>query len=352
MRLDPRPPPPRFRDHLDRRRKAAERAWRPYPVARGSGRAAPRAESAALARVAALLPVPRRPRGRGRLGVEDRPRVRRRLRALAARVDRPRLAGPAHADAGDGRAPSPTPGGSTKPSPRSGSPTSPSSRARRSRAPATSSTWSGRARRRTCCSASSSRDPASTRPRVDRAAPAPRGARARAAVPARAGRLGARLPGGGAALVRTRLRARFLAATATRARCAGAATSPRTSRATRTPRWPRSALPCWPAPGSAPMWRCCWPGLAPTRRRARCCFPARGSRAAAPAPDRTSDTIARWADFGAPLPGCDPAVRRLERDVRPPEYAESFARHARRLLLAEGDFRSRPGGRRSAPARR
>jgi pimeloyl-ACP methyl ester carboxylesterase len=31
MRVDPRPPPPRFRDYLDRRRKAAERAWRPYP---------------------------------------------------------------------------------------------------------------------------------------------------------------------------------------------------------------------------------------------------------------------------------------------------------------------------------
>lgn len=31
MGVDPRPPPPRFRDHLDRRRKAAERSWRPYP---------------------------------------------------------------------------------------------------------------------------------------------------------------------------------------------------------------------------------------------------------------------------------------------------------------------------------
>jgi pimeloyl-ACP methyl ester carboxylesterase len=29
--VDPRPPPLRFRDHLDRRRKAVDRAWRPYP---------------------------------------------------------------------------------------------------------------------------------------------------------------------------------------------------------------------------------------------------------------------------------------------------------------------------------
>jgi hypothetical protein len=35
-------------------------------------------------------------------------------------------------------------------------------------------------------------------------------------------------------------------------------------------------------------------------------------------------------------------VRRLERDVRPPAYAESFARHAGRLLLAEGDFPQPP----------
>ena len=29
--VDLRPPPPRFRDYLDRRRRAGERAWRPYP---------------------------------------------------------------------------------------------------------------------------------------------------------------------------------------------------------------------------------------------------------------------------------------------------------------------------------
>jgi pimeloyl-ACP methyl ester carboxylesterase len=31
VELDRRPPPPRFRDYLDRRRKAAGRGWRPYP---------------------------------------------------------------------------------------------------------------------------------------------------------------------------------------------------------------------------------------------------------------------------------------------------------------------------------
>ena len=78
------------------------------------------------------------------------------------------------------------------------------------------------------------------------------------------------------------------------------------------------------------------------RFRVRCCCPAPGLEGGGPAPNRTSDTISRWADFGAPLPGCDPAVRRLELDVRPPEYAESFARAARRLLLAEGDFPQPP----------
>jgi pimeloyl-ACP methyl ester carboxylesterase len=29
--IDERPPPPRFREYLDRRRRATERAWRPYP---------------------------------------------------------------------------------------------------------------------------------------------------------------------------------------------------------------------------------------------------------------------------------------------------------------------------------
>jgi pimeloyl-ACP methyl ester carboxylesterase len=61
---------------------------------------------------------------------------------------------------------------------------------------------------------------------------------------------------------------------------------------------------------------------------------------AAPAP--AFDTQARWADLGALLPGSDPAVRRLERDIRPPDYAEAFARAARRLLLSEGDFARPP----------
>jgi pimeloyl-ACP methyl ester carboxylesterase len=55
-------------------------------------------------------------------------------------------------------------------------------------------------------------------------------------------------------------------------------------------------------------------------------------------PDPEADTIGLWTDFGEPLPGCDPAVRRLERDLRPADYAEAFAQAARRLLLADGDF--------------
>jgi len=71
-------------------------------------------------------------------------------------------------------------------------------------------------------------------------------------------------------------------------------------------------------------------------------LPGAGLEGGGPAPDPAADTISRWEDLGAPLAGCDPAVRRLERDLRPPEYAEAFARAAGRLLLAEGDFPQPP----------
>jgi pimeloyl-ACP methyl ester carboxylesterase len=71
-------------------------------------------------------------------------------------------------------------------------------------------------------------------------------------------------------------------------------------------------------------------------------LPGPGLEGGGAAPDPASDTHARWADLGAPPGGCDPAVRRLERDLRPPDYAEAFARAARRLLLAEGDFARPP----------
>jgi pimeloyl-ACP methyl ester carboxylesterase len=71
-------------------------------------------------------------------------------------------------------------------------------------------------------------------------------------------------------------------------------------------------------------------------------LPGAGLAGGGPSPDPSPDSMALWAEFGAPLPGCDPAVRRLERDIRPPDYAESFARAARRLLLAEGDFPQPP----------
>jgi len=71
-------------------------------------------------------------------------------------------------------------------------------------------------------------------------------------------------------------------------------------------------------------------------------LPGAGLEGGGVAPDPAFDSLARWADLGPPLPGCDPAVRRLERDIRPPDYAEAFARGARRLLLAEGDFTQPP----------
>lgn len=71
-------------------------------------------------------------------------------------------------------------------------------------------------------------------------------------------------------------------------------------------------------------------------------LPGAGLEGGGVAPDPAIDTLARWVDLGTPLRGCDPAVRRLERDIRPPDYAEAFARTARRLLLAEGDFTQPP----------
>jgi pimeloyl-ACP methyl ester carboxylesterase len=64
-------------------------------------------------------------------------------------------------------------------------------------------------------------------------------------------------------------------------------------------------------------------------------LPGAGLDGGGVAPDPESDGLARWAELAPPLPGCDPAVRRLERDIRPPDYAGPFARAARRLLLAE-----------------
>jgi pimeloyl-ACP methyl ester carboxylesterase len=70
-------------------------------------------------------------------------------------------------------------------------------------------------------------------------------------------------------------------------------------------------------------------------------LPGAGLAGGGVAPDESRGEE-RWLDVGPPLPGCDPAVRRLERDPRPPDYAEAFARAARLLLLAEGDFARPP----------
>jgi len=70
-------------------------------------------------------------------------------------------------------------------------------------------------------------------------------------------------------------------------------------------------------------------------------LPGAGLAGIGPAPDWSDETGPRWLDLDPPLPGCDRAVRRLERDVRPPDYARAFAVAARRLLLAE-DGTARP----------
>jgi pimeloyl-ACP methyl ester carboxylesterase len=70
-------------------------------------------------------------------------------------------------------------------------------------------------------------------------------------------------------------------------------------------------------------------------------LPGAGLEGGGVAPDFLNDTRERWNDLAPPLPGCDPAVRRLERDLRPPDYAASFALAARRLLFME-DGAGRP----------
>jgi len=70
-------------------------------------------------------------------------------------------------------------------------------------------------------------------------------------------------------------------------------------------------------------------------------LPGPGLAGAGEAPDFTQDSENVWNQLEPALPGCDPAVRRLERDIRPSDYAMSFALAARRLLLGE-DGTSRP----------
>lgn len=64
-------------------------------------------------------------------------------------------------------------------------------------------------------------------------------------------------------------------------------------------------------------------------------LPGAGLEGAGPAPSWPDEAGPLWRDLGPPLPRCDPAVRRLERDVRPVDYASAFALAAHRLLLAE-----------------
>ncbi|HEX2484121.1 MAG TPA: alpha/beta hydrolase [Myxococcota bacterium] len=66
-------------------------------------------------------------------------------------------------------------------------------------------------------------------------------------------------------------------------------------------------------------------------------LPGPGLAGGGPSPDHAGRAAPRWVEDGAAAPpGSDPAVRRLEWDLRPPDYADAFARAARRLLLADG----------------
>jgi pimeloyl-ACP methyl ester carboxylesterase len=66
-------------------------------------------------------------------------------------------------------------------------------------------------------------------------------------------------------------------------------------------------------------------------------LPGAGLEGGGALPDWTKSGFTEWRRVEPPLPGCDPAVHRLERDVRPPDYAEAFALAARRLLFAAAD---------------
>lgn len=84
-------------------------------------------------------------------------------------------------------------------------------------------------------------------------------------------------------------------------------------------------------------------GARPEHIPAALLFPGAGLAGAGELPDWSGerDGLAAWHSFEPLLPGCDPAVRRLTRDVRPRDYARDFALGARRLLLAE-DGAERP----------
>jgi len=82
-------------------------------------------------------------------------------------------------------------------------------------------------------------------------------------------------------------------------------------------------------------------GARPDRVPGALLLPGAGLEGAGEAPDFSENPQSVWNDLEPALPGCDPAVRRLERDVRPSDYAMSFALAARRLLLSE-EVTSRP----------
>jgi pimeloyl-ACP methyl ester carboxylesterase len=70
-------------------------------------------------------------------------------------------------------------------------------------------------------------------------------------------------------------------------------------------------------------------GARPASVSAALLLPGAGLAGGGSAPDGTKNGMSEWR-------GVEP-VRRLERDLRPPDYAEAFAQAARRLLFAEID---------------
>jgi pimeloyl-ACP methyl ester carboxylesterase len=66
-------------------------------------------------------------------------------------------------------------------------------------------------------------------------------------------------------------------------------------------------------------------------------LPGAGLAGGGDAPDWSKSGHDGWCDLSAAPPGCDPAVLRLDRDLRPPDYAQAFAAVARCLFFGDID---------------
>ncbi|MEN8184179.1 MAG: hypothetical protein ABFS46_16760, partial [Myxococcota bacterium] len=77
-------------------------------------------------------------------------------------------------------------------------------------------------------------------------------------------------------------------------------------------------------------------GARPDQVPAALLLPGCGLEGGGPVPDFLAPADERPLDVPEPREGCDPLLVCCATDLRPPDYARSFAERARRLLLDEG----------------